>query len=129
MTDQPLYKWLIVERSSVTLRAVLVKNGVPGEWLTPADFSAISISIFDLSNNNAAIIEDVPLEIASIILDPPLNDMPHAHANGYNLMLVTDPAWFPVGERIYRAEIKFTGTAGQQNWAIFNLSTFDVLST
>jgi len=94
-----------------------------------ADFSSITLSIYDKANPRNKVVPDVTLTISQVIFDT-LQINPtiwKLDSIGFNFKLVTLAAWLPAGDRVYRFSIKFAFPGDKAAHAGWDVPTIDLL--
>lgn len=116
------------EDGSCDIRARVVAKDATGSATNPgegyaikrADLSAISLSIYDITDESSPVLVAGPtaINIADVISDTLVTTSAlwKADSYGYNFAHVLGPSSFPTGGNTYQAEYKFTSTGGAVSW-------------
>jgi len=124
-----IIKFDIFEDSPATIlaRVVALDDGDP---IQQADLTSITCAIFDTLDTET-VLSTPTLVVANVIFDTlqTSNSRWTEDTTGYNFDFTIPASSFPSGDRIYRAEFKFTDTGSSVTWVIAEIHTIPVFTS
>ncbi len=117
------------EDQSLTVMARLLGND--GENIAQADFDNINASVWDTTDTSTPTLDNASLTISSVVSDTLVTDDDRWDVDtiGYNFVYTVPASAFPNGGRVYRMEVKFDPTSGDDWFMVVDITSQKLLTS
>jgi hypothetical protein len=126
MPEPTIHKVTAWEDASVTLLARV--SGNSGAYITQASLTGISTKVFDGETQQGTTITET---VSSVVFDTLQTDtnLWDVDTTGFNFKTTVAASYFPSGGKVYRVEVVFDPSSGDDFPAVFDVTTKNLMGS